>query len=204
MARPPDDDLESRLDELERDIEALADTIDRRQPRGPFGVPRPPTPSELLRFADEAAIPAGIAILQANIRLLEALRQAIRLLESGEQARRRGNEIGTEAATMRTQVLNQFDAAITELEQAIQGTPADVPGHDILADARSLRDDLESRIAETEQRSVETAVDQQEEPDSSASEATTIDIEAELESIKQEQSSDEDDEDAIDDNDANG
>ena len=203
MERAPDDDLESRVDDLERDIEALTDTIARRSPRGPFGLPRPPTPGELLRYADEAAIPAGIAILQANIRLLEALRQAIRLLESGEQARRRGNEISTEAATMRTQVLDQFDAAISELEQAIQGTPRDVPGHDIIADARTLRDDLESRIAETEQGSIDATVEQKEESESIVSEGTTIDIEAELESIKEEQSSDEDEDDSSDDNQSN-
>ena len=73
---------EERFAELETQVEELRREIG--PPRGPLGLPRPPSPGELLRFADEHAIPTTIAILEANVRALEALREAIGLLRRVE------------------------------------------------------------------------------------------------------------------------
>jgi hypothetical protein len=58
MSDGPDDVgvSEERVAELEERIEELSEEL-RSPPEGPFGLPRPPTPGELLAFVDDHAIP---------------------------------------------------------------------------------------------------------------------------------------------------
>ena len=51
---------EERIAELETRIEELSAEL-REPPRGPLGLPRPPTPGELLAFGDDHAIPTTIS-----------------------------------------------------------------------------------------------------------------------------------------------
>ena len=74
---------EERIAELEARIEELSVELGE-PPRGPLGLPRPPTPGELLAFVDDHAIPTTIAVLEANVRALKALRGAIKLLRQTE------------------------------------------------------------------------------------------------------------------------
>lgn len=195
MTRGADDDLEERIDELESALDDLSEELRGRAPRGPMGLPRPPTPGELLRFTDQAAIPAAIAILEANIRLLEAFRHAIRLMESGDRTRQRGETGGEDVATLGRRTLNRFDDALADLERVVDGSPTDVPGHDVLAEARALREDLASRITDAERMVAENGRSEQVGLDSDTNGGTAIDIDEEIESIKREQgTNDEDDE----------
>lgn len=192
MSGSADDELARRIDELEAELRAVKAELKQSTRRGPFGIPRPPSPSEVLRFTDQAAIPAAIAVLEANIRILEGIRRGIQLVETGEVTRRTGTEMGAEAAQLSSRALDEFDAAIRNLETIVSGTPADVAGQDILAEARRLRRDLEERISSAERQVAKTGNhDRATDPD----EKTSIDIEAELESIKREQGGDDDDDD---------
>ena len=84
--RRDDDDFAASAEELSTVLRELRDELRREQPRGPLGLPRPPSPSEVVRFADEVAIPGTIAILEVNIKILETVqRQPVR---SQEQLRR--------------------------------------------------------------------------------------------------------------------
>ncbi len=78
---PAADDLAAAAADLAASLEALRDDVAPRPRRGPFGLPRPPRPVELLRFADDHAIPTVIALLEANVRALELLRAALRLAD---------------------------------------------------------------------------------------------------------------------------
>ncbi len=59
-------DLVTTLQELETEVEPTTDS----------GLPRPPTPSELLRFTSDVTIPAVILVLKTNIEALKILRRA--------------------------------------------------------------------------------------------------------------------------------
>ena len=186
MANGPDDDLEERIDELEAALNEVSEELKRRSPRGPFGLPRPPTPGEIIRFTDEAAIPAAIAILEANIRMLEALRHALRLIESGDRARQRSAAVETEASEFGERALARFDRAIADLERVVDGTPAHVPGNEVLSDARALREDLETRIA-TAETLVDDTLKEDSAQDAEKNGTTAVDIDAEIESIRRQQ-----------------
>lgn len=189
------EDLEERIAELERALEEIRDELRRTTPRGPLGLPRPPTPREVLTFADEAAIPAAIAILEANIRILEALRRTIRLRKTGQGTRDRADGVKPAANAIGNAALDRFDAAIADLERLVDGTPSDVMGGDIVRDARELRDELETRVSSTEQIVDEQSNHAMKQDSTAPGETTTIDVDAELESIKREFSEDDEDDD---------
>jgi hypothetical protein len=154
--------MEERLAELETQIEEL-----RRQigpPRGPLGLPRPPSPGELLRFADEHAIPTTIAILEANVRALEALRDAIGLLRRVEDRDRRERSEGLRdrTDTLAREAIEEFDRAVMDLAEAVEGggLPDEEEARSVLREARTVREEAAS--------------------------GTEIDVEAELDSIREE------------------
>lgn len=131
----PSDDLAARVAALEDAVDELERARD--VPRGPLGVPRPPTPRELRAFASEDAIPATIALLDAHVRALEALQAALRLLDP---------TIETEDA--RRDTLARLDAAVTDLRDAARdGLPENPAARDLLRDARALTDELETEMA---------------------------------------------------------
>lgn len=183
MSGGPDDDLQERIEDLEQSIRAIQEDLEDQAPRGPFGLPRPPSPSEFLRFADEAAIPAAIAILETNIKLLEALRRVIRLMEAGERHRAEGATAAGDMENLASQTVSKLDTVIADLEQVVEGTPPDVAGRDILEEAEALREEIRARVADADvdRPLTDDGVDSPEE------EATTIDVDAELESIKRQQ-----------------
>jgi len=144
-----DDDLAARVDALEDAVDDLraarADARPTRRDarRGPFSVPRPPTPRELVRFAVDNAIPATVALLDAQKRALEALHAALRLVEPGHT----GDENGD--ASVGRETLDRLDAALTDLRAAVSGDalPADDAARALLKDARALTADLEAEVA---------------------------------------------------------
>ncbi len=190
-----EDDLAQAVSELEATMRELQQDLEAQTRRGPLGLPRPPSPSELLRFADEAAIPALIAILEANIRVLEALQQAVRLINAGselptdaDQSRQRAVDAGEDA-------LARFDRTLSDLQDFLETRPLpeDDRARDILDQARQLRIDLQKRIERAEQAADEDHATEESTTDSSrATDVATsddhvdIDVDAELESIKDE------------------
>lgn len=163
------DDTEADLADAASD---LADTLDslreelREPPRGPLGVPRPPRPGELLAMTERYTIPALIAVLETNIRLLELLAAAIRLtqgrpIDPDAKARLQASEFpvagGREgvdrlAAASRT-TLEKLDDALADLQEAAAGgSPENPEAQRLLAEARDLRAEIDARLAEAETR----------------------------------------------------
>lgn len=166
------EDLDDRIDELEETLEALRAELE--PPRGPMGVPRPPRPREFLRFADEYAIPAAIAVLEANVRALELLRAGIRVGDPERAADEAGRAVRDRAAGARQATIEQLDRALTELERAIEGSglPRNQEARELLVEARRLNREIGERVSEADRPGREDAI--------------RIEVESELESIRDE------------------
>lgn len=173
------EDLAARLEELNATVEELRAEVPRR---GPFGLPRPPTPRELARFTADYTIPAAIASLEATARTLELLQAALRAADEGTRARGRAEQAG-EA------VLDRLDDALADLQTAIEGSglPADPAARELLVEARELSDQTRTALEGTD---AGTDVPQEGEE---SSEASTVDVEEELETIRREVGEDGDD-----------
>ncbi|ELY74602.1 DUF7547 family protein [Natrinema pallidum] len=177
-----DDELADAIRELARTIDALREELEgpRSRRRPPL---RPPTPRELLRFTDEVALPAALTVLETSVRALEAFQRSLNVVRTGQEARDR-TEAATEATSeraseLRRTTLSQLDSVLSELQRAASegGLPADEEARDLLAEARELRDDVDSRLrdaAERESRSGPTAADSDR---PAAERGVTIDIE---------------------------
>lgn len=188
------DDLAERVAALEDAVRDLRD--DRPPATGPLDLPRPPTPREARRFTAEYAIPAAISVLEANVRALELLGAAL-------DASRRADD-ATDRATSRA-ALERADRALDRLLAELDegSLPRDADARSIVEEARSLRDEIDDRIADAADDRADTpgtdAADEEpgdDEP-ADADDAVQIDVEGELASIKSEL--DRDAEDAADD-----
>lgn len=198
MSSRSDDDLADLAEDLAGTLEELRRELRTEPPRGPLGLPRPPTPRELLRFTDEFAIPTAIAVLEANIRALELLQGAIGLVEREREASERTRRTRDRAEAVSRTTLDRLDDALRDIQRAAgEGTlPPNPEPRRIIEDARTLRADLEERLREAEAdadaarregRDQGIVIDV-EGPDDSADEdhggGTEIDVEEELDSIR--------------------
>lgn len=176
------DDVEARLDELEETLSALRDELEST--RGPAAFPRSPRPRAFLRFTDQYAIPAAIAAMRANIRALEVLRAGIRATDTSRTSRAADRSARDRATGAGRASLERLDGALADLESAMTGpgTPASPEARELLSEARRLNREIRDRVALEEGRSARDAV--------------RIDVESELESIREEVA--EDDEPADD------
>lgn len=166
-------DLTRTLRELEREVE----------PQGPDG-PRLPTPSELSRFTSEVAIPGLILLLRTNIRALQLLRRAFRLADGRNprpdgavtEARNRAEKVGRAS-------LSQLDDVLSELQSSLEARPEDDEASEILARARDLREELQT---EMQREGVDVSGEDSENTDGRdiQDDAVSIDIESELQSLK--------------------
>jgi hypothetical protein len=217
MSERDDEDLATVAAELSRELRELREELesDRRDPpRGPLGLPRPPKPREFLEFADEVAIPGTIAILEANIKLLEALRRAIRLADTERRARERSREVGTDAADRAGEVgqraLKRVQGGLEDLREAIErgDTVEDRAGSDIIEDIAALESEIDERIDASRERrrsdrengsetggTDSVGIDAN---DTGREDGPEVDVDAELDSLR-ERYGDEDDEDEDDD-----
>jgi hypothetical protein len=154
--RDSDDELARIAAELNRELRRLRSELEREgrrdPPTGPLGLPRPPSPGELLEFADEVAIPALIAILEANIKLLEGLQAVLRLADGERELRERGRETGRSVGRRATEAgdfaLESLTDALYDLQRAIENDalPEETEGGDVLDDIRDLRTEIDDRI----------------------------------------------------------
>ncbi|WP_049899931.1 DUF7547 family protein [Halococcus agarilyticus] len=199
--RGADPDLERLAGDLSTTLDDLRDELEgeRGPPRGPLGLPRPPTPGELVRFTDEYTIPTLIAVLEANIRLLEALQGAIRLARTGE----RGREMRALTGELGRDGLDRLDDVLVDLQDALDGRPENPEARTLLDDARALRHEIDDRLAEAGNgrrpdatRPRDTADGERDDVDPEATddsdEGVAIDVDSELDSIRDEVDGDDD------------
>ena len=215
-------DLADATSELSETLEALRTEL-RTPARGPLGLPRPPRPSELLRFTEQYTIPTVIALLETSIKALELLGAALRVADgrpldavsdrSGSD--RRGGSIDAVGRAGRDRLartsrdtLRRLDDALGELQSAAEGDPSSPELQGLLSEARELRAEVDDRlgdaISETERESDSGRDDRNGATEIGISTAENdsegIDVDEELESIKRDldgESSDAGDDDQI-------
>ncbi len=142
------EDLENRIEELETTLRGLQTELGR-PPRGPLGLPRPPTPREVLSFTGEYAIPTLITMLEANVRALKALQQIIRLVDPEydptEKAR---SDLSARAGWASRATLDRLQDTLNDVESALSegGLPEEPRARRILEDARRLSDDIRDEV----------------------------------------------------------
>jgi len=167
-------DLTRSLQELETELEP-----DRRL--------RPPTLRELSQFTSEVAIPGLILLLRTNIKALQLLQRTIRLAEGREpRARSTGQGVRDRAEKLSRATLAQVDETLSEIQSAVEGRPPDDETRELLSEARNLRDEIQDELGDGEADSTGTGADgeSQEGDDEPGREMVDIDVEAELQSLK--------------------
>jgi hypothetical protein len=154
--------------------------------------------SGVLRFTERYAIPTAIAALEANVRALEAAAGAIRVVQGRESLH--DDSLDRDAAR------STLDRALTEIDDAVQGRPTDPDARRLLAEARDLRDEIRTRVDEpVDAQSRERSGRDREQRASDAdrgttipvtdeSEEPTVDVDAELDTIREEVEREGDDE----------
>jgi hypothetical protein len=158
-----DEDLDALLSDLETTLGRLRSTLeeDAERGRGRRRPPRPPSPGELFRFTEEYTIPTIIAILEANVRALKLLQQVLRLADParsvGEDARGlRERLAATEtrgaAGVAGDVALDRLERSLEDLQTALSeaNLPTDPNARSIVEDARTLSEEIERRIAESQ------------------------------------------------------
>ncbi|MDF9746508.1 DUF7547 family protein [Natrinema salsiterrestre] len=152
-----DDELVDAVRELTRTIDDLRNELDGSRSRRRPSL-RPPTPRELLRFTDEVALPAALAVLETSVRALEAFQRSLKVVRTERAARDRtsaaAEATSERASDLRRTTLSQLDTVLAELQRAASGggLPADDEARDLLAEARELRDDVDSRLRDVAER----------------------------------------------------
>jgi hypothetical protein len=182
--RDSGEDLSKLVAELVTSLEAIESELDPPEDR-PL---RPPTPSELRLFASDVAIPGLILVLESNIRALRLLQRALQLRSGADRTRRETAELGDRARDVSETTLERLDDALVDLQDAVEERPNDDEVADLLADARDLRSEVQTRLreyaddpsdADDPADSTETAEEVDE-----TTEDVAVDVDAELESIK--------------------
>ncbi len=223
----PADDLADTLEELTRTLADLRTELESRPRRRPEPRLRPPTPREVLQFTDEVALPALIAIVEANLRTLEAAQRGLSLLRKEQEGRKRVVEASDQATALRETTLEQLDGALAGLQEALAGgdRPRDEQAQSLIQEARQLQTEIDQRLREavdgersdsadltaTEPRRIE--IEDESDADSTSSETDVtddgrsgsdvdVDVDAELETLKDEYgSADSSDEGDVEDDD---
>lgn len=199
---------------LEAAVRDLADAVEElraelQEPRrGSLGRFRPPRPRELLRFTEQQTIPALVAFLETNVRMLELLAAAIRVADGrpldavdrgddGFETGRRALETGADglAAASRA-TLERLDAALAELQEAADGgAPDDPEVRRLLSEARTLRAEVDERLADATDRAsgsgtgpgvTDDDVDPRKVEEGGTGDPVEVDVEEELETLRRE------------------
>jgi len=176
-----DDDLTALVTDL---VTTLQDLETEIEPTTESGLPRPPTPRELLRFTSDVTIPAIILVLKTNVEALKLLRRALRMAEGRPTSSGSASgEVRQRATRLSRATLARLDDALTDLQRAVEGTPEDEEARELLDEAQELRAELAERLAAAPEA----------DGDGSDAEATDVpvDVDAELRSIKEEVDGDE-------------
>jgi hypothetical protein len=198
--RPPRND---HMDDHERDLAETTAELSgilaelrgelEGPPRGPLGLPRPPSPAELLRFTEQYTIPTVIALLEASIRSLELLGAVLRAADGrpvealAGRSERSGVGGRERLAAASRETLQRLDDALAELQSAGRGEPSNPEVQRLLEQARELGAEVDDRLDEAVPEEG-SPPDHDRSPESDATETGDeigIDVDEELASIKQ-------------------
>ena len=173
------DELESTLTERrdQLDDEPARPTIPRGLPGSGRRPPRPPRLREVLRFTEEYTIPTLISVLETNVRLLRLTGAALRALDPERSATpdddgavRRAIDAGRGLST------DRLASTLEELNDAIAGTEAPDPeARELLSEAEELSTEIQDRLRDATE-SADTRREQSEDTDDSADDAVSIDV----------------------------
>jgi len=158
-----DDELAETLDELTETIAELRAELETVRERRRQRL-RPPTPGELLQLADEVAIPTLVAVLEANLRALEAFQRGIQLVRTDREVRDRSDAVAdatrSRAEELRRTTLDGLDTALVELQRAVgEGAlPRDRRARELIEEARELREEVDDRLRDAGSEAVEIDV----------------------------------------------
>lgn len=195
-------DLADAATELSETLEELREEL-QEPSRGPFGLPRPPSPTELLRFTEQYTIPTVIALLEASIRALELLAAGLRVADGRplDAARDRSNprannrpldaieRAGRDRLARTSQeTLRRLDAALAELQSTAAGEPSDPELRQLLDEARKLRSEVDERLSAAVSESATDTTDNEESREVEIrppEDSVGIDVDEELASIKE-------------------
>ncbi|WP_135830425.1 DUF7547 family protein [Halorussus halobius] len=147
-ARRDPEDLDERVAELESHVRELRDELGR-PPEGPAGLPRPPTPREVLSFTGEYAIPTAIAVLEANVRALKALQRVVTALDPERSAvGQERDRLESRAADASRATLDRLESALEDVETTIRENdlPREEEARSILDDARRVNREIRDRV----------------------------------------------------------
>lgn len=159
--------LEEATSEL---LEVLRDVERAVRPPDPGQLIRPPTPRGLLEFTTEVGIPAAILVLRTNIAALELLQRSLRMMGDGQPDRE--TPVRDRAADLTATSLARLDDALTDLGTAVDARAVDRSPDELLAEARRRTERLQTQLSDRD------AGDAEPRPGS------TVDVEAELESLR--------------------
>lgn len=166
MSDRSDDDVTVLLTDL---VTTLRDLETEIEPTTDSGLPRPPTPDELLRFTTDVTIPAAILILRTNIEALQLLRRALQIADGRPTAT--NDTVPKRATDLSRATLSRLEDALADLQGAIEGRPEDAEARELLEQARELRSTLADELN----------ADASDETDS---DGVPVDVDSELQSIK--------------------
>jgi len=138
-----------------------------------------------------------------------ALQRGIRMTESGRRVREEGSAIGDRAADVSRTTLDRLGSTLEDLQDATArgGTPESGPARELIEEARRLRDEIDQRLREAQGTTTlddfqdRGEEDDREEPDDAEPEADSaasevhVDVDAELDSLKEQYGDDEEGED---------
>ena len=204
--RDDDPDLESMLSELAETLSALQNEVEPSRP--PQTPPmRPPSLREVMRFTEQQTIPTLVAILEANVRLLELAGAALRAMDPDRSVSKGSNADRALSAASGIST-ERLTSGLSNLRSALAGAEATNPeARELLAEADRLSAELRERLETVDSgrnRSAETDVGSEgavsidvveagEEAVGDGEEAPAEpDIDAELDSIRDEVRGDED------------
>lgn len=151
MSRRQDDDLDELLSDLSGTLSELQDVLAEEEYQGRTRRPRRlPSPSRFLRFTEEHTIPTLISLLETNIRALKLFQGLLRLVNGRDSGHPSDSEpLRDDRRVRRTgqRTLDTLDSALSDLQGALEGEPTDSEARTLLDDARSLREEIDARIA---------------------------------------------------------
>jgi hypothetical protein len=175
---PDREQLAARIEELTETVETLERELRRpRRGRRRLG---PPRAEDLRRFTAEVAIPGTVLLLEANVRALKLLQRTLRAADDRDAAGEGTRELARQAGDVGSTALARLEDALADVQSALEGEPPDGEARELLAEARELRADVQSQLDGT--------------PADDTPDRPEVDVESELQSIKDQMEDDDGDE----------
>lgn len=194
------------LEATTRELLASLREIERAvEPPDPGRLIQPPTPRGFLEFTSEVGIPAAILVLRTNIAALELLQRSLRMMgdrtdRDGGRSDRDGDQtrVRNRAADLTATSLGRLDDALADLQSAIDGRSIDRSPEQLLAEARRQTEELEAQLESAGESGLGDDLDEE----LDRTDGAAVDVEAELDSLRESVDRVDGDDDASDSSDA--